>query len=481
MALAHERTPIASVDIGPALSLEEIGHAYDGVEAVRDVSLAIGAGEVVCLLGPSGCGKTTILRVAAGLERLQRGRVAISGRTVAAEGVDIPPEERGVGLVFQDYALFPHLSVRENVAFGLRALPAAERRQRALAVLQRVGLAGLAEAFPHTLSGGQQQRVALARALAPQPRVMLLDEPFSGLDTRLRDQVRDETLHVLKDSGTATLLVTHDPEEAMFMADRIAVMRAGRMEQLGQPADLYCQPANAFVAAFFGDVNRLDGTVRDGRVQTPFGAVAGRAPPRRCRRRGADPAGGDPPVRPGRVGRGGGARPGARDRGPDAGAVLAGPSRRRRRGRRRGGRHAPARPCSRAFPAGRGHRPGGRTGPGPDLRLRARSGGLKRPAVVAAAGPFCQYPAPFSRPVHNRSGPFHAERPRNRPGGPGGCAVLRRGPPAGPHARCRALGRPGPPLDRGVPGARGRGAYPRGRASPPAGCRVIGPGWVRAG
>ncbi|BBK30888.1 iron(III) transport system ATP-binding protein [Stella humosa] len=265
--------PQAAAAGAPALSLEGIGHAYDGVAAVIDVSLAIGAGEVVCLLGPSGCGKTTILRVAAGLERLQRGRVAIAGRTVAGDGIDRPPEERGVGLVFQDYALFPHLSVRENVAFGLRAMSAADRRARAVEVLQRVGLAGLAEAYPHTLSGGQQQRVALARALAPQPRVMLLDEPFSGLDTRLRDQVRDETLHVLKDTGTATLLVTHDPEEAMFMADRIAVMQAGRMEQLGAPADLYCAPANAFVAAFFGEVNRLHGVVGEGRVATPFGAV----------------------------------------------------------------------------------------------------------------------------------------------------------------------------------------------------------------
>ncbi|WP_374449269.1 ABC transporter ATP-binding protein [Stella sp.] len=269
LGAVHSADPKAA-----GLALEGIGHAYDGVDAVCDVSLAVGQGEVVCLLGPSGCGKTTVLRVAAGLERLQRGRVAIAGRTVAGDGVDTPPEARGVGLVFQDYALFPHLSVADNVAFGLRALPAPERRQRALDVLRRVGLASLAEAYPHTLSGGQQQRVALARALAPQPRVMLLDEPFSGLDTRLRDRVRDEALHLLKDSGSATLLVTHDPEEAMFMADRIAVMRAGRIEQLGAPADLYCQPASAFVAAFFGDVNRLDGVVRAGRVETPLGPVA---------------------------------------------------------------------------------------------------------------------------------------------------------------------------------------------------------------
>ncbi|MCC7276093.1 MAG: ABC transporter ATP-binding protein [Alphaproteobacteria bacterium] len=270
---SHAERPAMGAAMG-GLLLDGIGHAYDGVVAVHDLTLAVGAGEVVCLLGPSGCGKTTALRVAAGLERLQRGRVAIAGRVVAGDGVDLPPEDRGVGLVFQDYALFPHLSVRDNVAFGLRGMAAADRRRRARAVLERVGLAELIDAWPHTLSGGQQQRVALARALAPEPGVMLLDEPFSGLDTRLRDQVRDETLHVLKESGAATLLVTHDPEEAMFMADRIAVMRAGRLEQVGVPADLYCSPVSAFVCSFFGDVNRVAGVVAGGRVGTPFGPVA---------------------------------------------------------------------------------------------------------------------------------------------------------------------------------------------------------------
>ncbi|MGE0714752.1 MAG: ABC transporter ATP-binding protein, partial [Alphaproteobacteria bacterium] len=257
----------------PGLALEGIGHAYDGVVAIHDLSIAVAAGEVVCLLGPSGCGKTTALRVAAGLERLQRGRVSIAGRVVAGARGELPPEARGVGLVFQDYALFPHLCVRENVAFGLRALGAGERRRRAMEALERVGMADFAEMWPHTLSGGQQQRVALARALAPEPPVMLLDEPFSGLDTRLRDQVRDQTLHILKESGAATLLVTHDPEEAMFMADRIAVMRAGRLEQLGTPTELYFAPANAFVCAFFGDVNRIEGVVAAGGVATPFGTV----------------------------------------------------------------------------------------------------------------------------------------------------------------------------------------------------------------
>ncbi|MGE5766512.1 MAG: ABC transporter ATP-binding protein, partial [Bacteroidota bacterium] len=257
----------------PALAFDHVSHAFGELLAVNDLSLALERGEVVCLLGPSGCGKTTALRVAAGLEILQQGRVLIDGAVVAGEGREVPPEARSVGLVFQDYALFPHLSVADNVAFGLRRLPGAERRQRVAEALELVGMAASAAAYPHMLSGGQQQRVALARALAPRPRVMLLDEPFSNLDARLRQQVRDDTLHVLKRSGTTTLMVTHDPEEAMFMADRIALMRAGRIVQLGTPANLYYQPAEAFVASFFGEINILQGVVKAGEVATPFGAV----------------------------------------------------------------------------------------------------------------------------------------------------------------------------------------------------------------
>ncbi len=256
-----------------ALTLEHVSHAFGDVLAVDDLSLSVAPEELVCLLGPSGCGKTTALRIAAGLEPLQRGRVLMADRPVAGDGVEVPPEARSVGLVFQDYALFPHLSVRDNVAFGLIELSAAERRARAAEVLDQVGMDDYAEAYPHRLSGGEQQRVALARALAPQPKVMLLDEPFSGLDVQLRHQVRDETLHVLKQSGAATLMVTHDPEEAMFMADRVALMREGRLIQIGPPAELYVAPQDAFVAGFFGDVNRLQGVARDGRVATPFGSV----------------------------------------------------------------------------------------------------------------------------------------------------------------------------------------------------------------
>ena len=260
-------------DRRPVLDLMRIGHRFGRLRAVDDVTLSVGEGEIVCLVGPSGCGKSTLLRIAAGLEQVQEGRVRIAGDIVAQPGRDHPPERRGVGLVFQDYALFPHLSVIDNVRFGLSGLDGPAQRRQALAALERVGMADYALAYPHTLSGGQQQRVALARAMAPRPRVLLLDEPFSGLDARLRIQVREQTLDVLKRSGVATLIVTHDPEEAMFLADRIAVMHDGRLAQTGSPVDLYCRPVDGFVAGFFGDVNRLSGVVRDGRVDTAVGAV----------------------------------------------------------------------------------------------------------------------------------------------------------------------------------------------------------------
>ncbi|MFQ5971420.1 MAG: ABC transporter ATP-binding protein [Alphaproteobacteria bacterium] len=257
-----------------ALALESVSHRYGDILAVDSVELAVRPNELGCLVGPSGCGKTTLLRVAAGLEPLQRGRILSDGAVVAGDGRSVPPEGRGVGFVFQDYALFPHLNVIDNVAFGLDRLPPRERRDRAATTLERLGMARQARAYPHELSGGQQQRVALARALAPRPRVMLLDEPFSGLDTRLRNQVREEAVQVLKESGAATLMVTHDPEEAMFMADWVAVMRDGRIEQVGAPAELYFQPASSFVAGFFGEVNRIVGRVEGGHVRTPLGDVS---------------------------------------------------------------------------------------------------------------------------------------------------------------------------------------------------------------
>ena len=256
------------------LVLEEVQHAYAGVIAVDSLSLTVEAGEIFCLLGPSGCGKTTTLRIAAGLEILQHGRVLIGDRLVADEGRSLPPENRGVGMVFQDYALFPHLTVEQNVAFGLAGKSASGRRTVALELLKQVGLQSYADQYPHTLSGGEQQRVAVARALAPRPGLMLLDEPFANLDVRLRNQVRDDSLGLLRQAGTATLLVTHDPEEAMRMADRIAVMRKGRIVQQGIPADLYLRPIDGFMVRFFSETNVLHGVVKNESVVTPLGQLA---------------------------------------------------------------------------------------------------------------------------------------------------------------------------------------------------------------
>ncbi len=255
------------------LVFRDIRHAYGSLAVLRGVDLTVAPGEIVCLLGASGCGKTTLLRLAAGLEPLQAGQIELGGQVIAEPGRDVPPERRGVGFVFQDYALFPHLTVAENVAFGLRFAPRGERGWRVMDALARVGLEAYHGAYPHMLSGGQQQRVALARALAPRPAVLLLDEAFASLDARLREQVRDDTLHVLQTSGIATLLVTHDSEEAMFMGDRIALMREGRILQIGPPEALYFGPVDRYVATFLGEVNRLPGRVREGRAETAIGSL----------------------------------------------------------------------------------------------------------------------------------------------------------------------------------------------------------------
>lgn len=242
-----------------------------------NLSLDVYAGEFVSLLGPSGCGKTTTLRVIAGLERAQSGSVLIWGQEVSGPDVFRPPEDRSVGFVFQDFALFPHLNVFENVAFGLFRLSAYERKDRVAETLAQVGLSDYATAYPHTLSGGQQQRIALARAIAPRPDIVLLDEPFSGLDGGLRHQVREETRRILKDLGLTTLMVTHDPQEALLLSDRIAVMRAGIVIQSGTQAELYQAPADPFVARFFGELCQIRVPCMGGVAQTPFGPFCARA------------------------------------------------------------------------------------------------------------------------------------------------------------------------------------------------------------
>ncbi len=248
-------------------------HSHGDHQVLDNASLMVPAGELTCLLGPSGCGKTTLLRLAAGLERLQTGKILIDDEVVADGELHVPPEHRGIGLMFQDYALFPHLTIIENVSFGLRRMSAAKARQRAMEMLDQVSMTEYTSKHPHMLSGGQQQRVALARALAPDPKLLLLDEPFSGLDTNMREQIREETLTVLKNSGVATVMVTHDPEEAMYMADRIKILGNGQILQSGRPHDIYFHPQHRFVAKMFGLMNRFECVVNGGSVDIPLGRM----------------------------------------------------------------------------------------------------------------------------------------------------------------------------------------------------------------
>ncbi|MCO5152632.1 MULTISPECIES: ABC transporter ATP-binding protein [unclassified Shinella] len=272
----NETRRASAVTFAARLSFEDIHHSYHNKETIRGISLTAEPGEVLCLLGPSGSGKTTLLRIAAGIEAQTAGRVLLNDREVAGPTVFLPPERRGVGLMFQDFALFPHMSVLDNVRFGLTALPRAEAEAEAQVALERVGLSHYAQKFPHVLSGGEQQRVALARALAPRPSVLLMDEPFSGLDSRLKDSIRADTLAILRQSRASAIVVTHDAEEAMRMGDRIALLKDGRLVQVGTAEELYLNPKNIFAAAFFSEINEFPGRVHGGVVETPLGTVDGK-------------------------------------------------------------------------------------------------------------------------------------------------------------------------------------------------------------
>ena len=254
----------------PRLEIRNLVRHFNGRAVVDDVSLRIQAGQVTCLLGPSGCGKSTTLRIIAGVEMQDSGEIYVDGKLICDTDYRVPPERREIGLMFQDFALFPHLSVGDNVAFGLKGAKEA-KRTRAEELLARVDLLRFIDGFPHQLSGGEQQRVALARSLAPRPRIMLMDEPFSGLDNRLRDGIRDETLSLLKEEDTAVLLVTHEPEEAMRMADEIALMRGGKIVQQGAPYNVYNRPVDHAAVAFFSDTNVLKAHVQGALAETPFG------------------------------------------------------------------------------------------------------------------------------------------------------------------------------------------------------------------
>jgi iron(III) transport system ATP-binding protein len=264
----------AAVTFAARLTFEDVSRSFGDTIALDHVSLDVAPGEVLCLLGPSGCGKTTLLRIAAGVERQTGGRVLLDEQEVAGANRFVPPEKRNVGLMFQDYALFPHLTIRDNVAFGLRSLSRAEAKAEALAALQRVGLAHCAHEYPHILSGGEQQRVALARAIAPRPSVVLMDEPFSGLDSRLRESMREETLAILHETHATAIIVTHDAEEAMRMGDRVALLRKGRVVQTGSALDLYRGPKDILAARTFSDLNEIAARIEQGSAATPLGRFA---------------------------------------------------------------------------------------------------------------------------------------------------------------------------------------------------------------
>jgi iron(III) transport system ATP-binding protein len=256
-----------------AVRCENLSKAYGGTQAVNDVSLSVSAGEILALLGPSGCGKTSTLRLIAGFERPDSGQVEIGGRPAAGPRLFVPPERRGVGMVFQDYAIFPHLTVFQNVVYGLKGQKPPQARDNALMMLKLVGMERFVERYPHELSGGERQRVALARALAPRPIVLLMDEPFSNLDADLRVQVREQVRAILKTMQATAVFVTHDQEEALYMGDRLAVFREGHLEQIGLPEEVFHLPGTRFVAEFMGSTGFLAGQVTPEGISTELGLL----------------------------------------------------------------------------------------------------------------------------------------------------------------------------------------------------------------
>ncbi|MTJ54859.1 ABC transporter ATP-binding protein [Anabaena sp. UHCC 0253] len=257
----------------PILQLQNVTKQFSQSvsPAVNNVSLTLPQGDILALLGPSGCGKTTLLRLIAGFERLQAGTIQIAGQVVSNTSTSIPPEQRDIGVVFQDYALFPHLNVSENVAFGLQQFGKEQKQKRVAEVIELVRLQGLEKRYPYELSGGQQQRVALARALAPKPQIMLLDEPLSNLDIQVRLRLREEIRDILKLAGTSAIFVTHDQEEALAISDIVGVMQQGNLEQLGTPEEIYTHPASRFVAEFVTQANFLPARRQGNLWETEFG------------------------------------------------------------------------------------------------------------------------------------------------------------------------------------------------------------------
>ena len=272
MTVQKEAGSGAVADGTQAIELANVSRRFGAAEILHDVSFTIRPGEIVSLIGPSGCGKSSLLRIISGIDSQHTGTVRLFGRIVAGAGGAIEPEHRHVGFMLQDYALFPHLSVEDNISFGIRRRPAAEVADRTDRIIDRLKLQPLRHKFPHMLSGGEQQRVALARALTPEPPILLMDEPFSNLDRRLAESIRQETLAILRELGTTTVLVTHDPEEALGASDRIILIREGRVLQVGTPYELYYRPATRYTAEYFSAFNRLAGVYREGMLVTDVGS-----------------------------------------------------------------------------------------------------------------------------------------------------------------------------------------------------------------